>query len=242
MSQYAEVVLCAWIGRQAVVAACNMAGLFSACFLVAVTQHAGSSHVIIEGKMETHGNKCRGWTMSILPRLRIQQVAALAGRDGCAHITEVSFVTLSAFLWLHVCAFVRSQERQGWLAVACHWYEVMKRLRKCCRTFAGRTSCVSAALSSVVFAVRGWNAVVTWLVVAHHGKINRVWGNLSFARRNKHVILNFVSKSFLIPTWFFLSVFPFQSKHLVSFSSGAWTISGRSLQEIRGHPYGAAGN
>lgn len=55
-SQYAEVVLCAWIGRQAVVAACNMAGLFSACFLVAVTQHAGSSHVIIGGKMETHGN------------------------------------------------------------------------------------------------------------------------------------------------------------------------------------------
>ncbi len=55
-SQYAEVVLRARIGRQAVVAACNMAGLFSACFLVAVTQHAGSSHVIIGGKMETHGN------------------------------------------------------------------------------------------------------------------------------------------------------------------------------------------
>lgn len=50
LSQYAEVVLCAWISKQAVVAACNMAGLFSACFLVAVTQHAGSSHVIIGGK------------------------------------------------------------------------------------------------------------------------------------------------------------------------------------------------
>lgn len=42
-------------GRQARPAA-NMAALFSACFLVAVTQHAGSSYVIIGGEMETHGN------------------------------------------------------------------------------------------------------------------------------------------------------------------------------------------
>lgn len=41
---------------QAAVAAPNMAALFSAGFLVAVTQHAGSSHVIIGGEMETHGN------------------------------------------------------------------------------------------------------------------------------------------------------------------------------------------
>lgn len=54
MSQYAEVVL--WMGRQAVVAACNMARLFWACFLVAVTQHAGSRVIIERGKMETHGN------------------------------------------------------------------------------------------------------------------------------------------------------------------------------------------
>lgn len=32
---------------EAVVAAANMAALFSACFLVAVTQHTSSSHVII---------------------------------------------------------------------------------------------------------------------------------------------------------------------------------------------------
>lgn len=44
-------------GRRVVVPACNKAGLFSAYFLVAVTQHAGSSHVIItRGGMETHGN------------------------------------------------------------------------------------------------------------------------------------------------------------------------------------------
>lgn len=43
------------LGRAAV-AAPNMAALFSPCFLVAVAQHAGSSHVIIGGEMETHGN------------------------------------------------------------------------------------------------------------------------------------------------------------------------------------------
>lgn len=44
--------------RQVVVPARNNGGLFSAYFLVAVTQHEGSSHVIIGGgkKMETHSN------------------------------------------------------------------------------------------------------------------------------------------------------------------------------------------
>lgn len=71
-------------------AACNMAGLFSACFLVAVTQHAGSSHVIIEGK---NGNPWQ--LMQGLNHVHFALAEdAEGGRFSFAHIAEVAFVTV----------------------------------------------------------------------------------------------------------------------------------------------------
>lgn len=47
--------------------------------------------------------------MSILPRLRIQQVAVLAASDGFTQVAEVSFVSV-LFLWIslvvRLCALV----------------------------------------------------------------------------------------------------------------------------------------
>lgn len=95
VSQYAEVVLHAWIGK-AVVAACNMASLFSARFLVAVTQHAGSSHVIIVGK---NGNPWQ--LMQGLNHVHFAKAEHAAGgslRDGFARIKFP--LSLRRSLWI----------------------------------------------------------------------------------------------------------------------------------------------
>lgn len=95
--------------RQCVVVACNMAGLFSACFLVAVTQHAGSSHVIIlwggengnpwqlmQGLNHVHSAKSRRFS-------RWQLVVA---SDSLAHVIEVSlFVFLCGVCVMFFCLF-----------------------------------------------------------------------------------------------------------------------------------------
>lgn len=124
--------------RQCVVAACNMAGLFSACFLVAVTQHAGSSHVIIlwggengnpwqlmQGLNHVHSAKSRRFS-------RWQLVAA---SDSLAHVIEVSlFVFLCGFCVMFFCLFSFS--------FFLFW-------RACFRAFAGKAGSVWDDLSLI---------------------------------------------------------------------------------------------
>lgn len=80
--------LCMARQAKAVVAACNMAGLFSAFFLVAVTKHAGSSHVIIEGG-EKHGNPWQ--LMQGMNHVRRGTAEDSAGGSlSIAHVRDVS--------------------------------------------------------------------------------------------------------------------------------------------------------
>lgn len=126
----------------------NMADLFSACFLVAVTQHAGSSHVIIGGE---NGNPWQ--LMQGLNHVHSAKAEDSAGGSFscqwrlCTHRRGFfcHYVALAGFPWVY--AYVHCLERQGLFVMICHWYEVMKCFRKCCRTFAGRTSFISASLS-----------------------------------------------------------------------------------------------
>lgn len=86
----------------------NMAGLFSECFLVAVAQHAGSSHVIIGGE---NGNPWQ--LMQGLNHVHSAKAGDSAGGSfGCygfAQVAEVSFVSvLLFFLWISLVVRLRA--------------------------------------------------------------------------------------------------------------------------------------
>lgn len=139
---------------EAVVAAANMAALFSACFLVAVTQHTSSSHVIIGvGGGGWNGNPwqlmqglnhvlcffCQSSGAAGGHFSSQRQRCARRGRLFCHPVAPSGF---SLFAW-------------SLLAEACHHNEVLKCFRKCCRSFAGHTSVVSAFPSRRLFCGLG---------------------------------------------------------------------------------------
>lgn len=77
-----------------------------------------------------HGSRAAGGHFSSERRLRAQR-----GRLFC-HL-----VALARFHCL---------QRGGLTAATCHQYEVLKRFRKCCRSFAGHTSSISLHFPRVV--------------------------------------------------------------------------------------------
>lgn len=111
----------------------NMAGLFSECFLVAVAQHAGSSHVIIGGK---NGNPWQ--LMQGLNHVHSAKAEDSAGGSfGCLWWLYTSGFLWFLFLWIslvvHLCALVG---KTGAVCGDLSLTEVIKWYRKCCRNSA----------------------------------------------------------------------------------------------------------
>lgn len=126
-----------------------MAGLFSARFLVAVTQHAGSSHVIIEG--EKNGNPWQ--LMQGLKHVRSAKAEDSAGGGSSCQICSTLQRFLLIVVQVHVSArlhvlFFFFVSLQGAVAVDCNDPSLIR-----CNQGSAFARCISFISASFSFAV-----------------------------------------------------------------------------------------